>query len=480
MLAIEFQFLAGRYHANPWGRNVNEGEVEWPPSPYRFARALVDAWKRRKPEWPEKRILPLIKALSNSPRFSLPPATASHTRAFLSSNERDPTKKQLVFDAFVAVDRKAKVIMGIDADLSSDSKKDLGTLLEQFNFYGRSESWIRVKPMDDASGVDWNCAPASEEDHNRQSEAVRVACLLPPEQYDNLPNRPESTDWLQAICMTTRDILSEGWSDPPVLCWTDYVRNEDALRPIQEKRLSPFRARFRCAKYALQSTVLPRVQETVSFAERIRAKLMGIHKRINDGDPSRVSSRFSGKQPDGRPVKGHKHAFYLPVDENGDGRLDHLFVFASDPFDSSELSALDRLRSTWQPKGLPDVNLVLISLSADIPGQNSSRWVSSTPFVTSRHYRKGRGDFDEWLTGEAIKECAFHGLPEPSQVEWISHTATTQHPIRWFEFNRSRKKEKPHPGYGCILSFDQPVNGPFALGSGCHFGLGLFGPYEKR
>jgi len=31
MLIIELEFPAGRYHANPWGRNVNEGEVEWPP-----------------------------------------------------------------------------------------------------------------------------------------------------------------------------------------------------------------------------------------------------------------------------------------------------------------------------------------------------------------------------------------------------------------------------------------------------------------
>ncbi|MFH1699652.1 MAG: hypothetical protein ABIE07_03610 [Candidatus Zixiibacteriota bacterium] len=107
---------------------------------------------------------------------------------------------------------------------------------------------------------------------------------------------------------------------------------------------------------------------------------MGIHKRIENDGPTRVSPVFSGKHPDGKPINGHRHAFYLPTDEDGDGRLDHLLVFAAEPFNSSELAALDALRSVWQPNRLPDVNLVLVSLSPEIPGQSSNRWVSATPF----------------------------------------------------------------------------------------------------
>jgi len=33
MLVLTFPW--GRYHANPWGRHVNEGAVELPPSPWR-------------------------------------------------------------------------------------------------------------------------------------------------------------------------------------------------------------------------------------------------------------------------------------------------------------------------------------------------------------------------------------------------------------------------------------------------------------
>jgi len=46
MLIIELAFLNGRFHATPWGRHVNEGAPEWPPSPYRLVRALYDTWKR--------------------------------------------------------------------------------------------------------------------------------------------------------------------------------------------------------------------------------------------------------------------------------------------------------------------------------------------------------------------------------------------------------------------------------------------------
>ena len=193
-----------------------------------------------------------------------------------------------------------------------------------------------------------------------------------------------------------------------------------------------------------------------------------------------VSQVFSGKERDGTPLKGHKHAWYLPLDEDGDGKLDHLLIFSGIPFDKSELAALDRLRSVWQPNRRPEVNLVLVSLSVEKQGHSSTRWSSVTPFVTARHYRKGRGTYEEWLTGEITRECDFHCLPLPSKVEWVSHTLNTSHPIRWMEFTRSRKNTPPLRGYGCILYFEKPVPGPFALGTGCHFGLGLFAPYHEE
>ena len=39
----------GRFHATPWGHHVNEGIVEWPPSPYRIVRALASSLYTRCP-----------------------------------------------------------------------------------------------------------------------------------------------------------------------------------------------------------------------------------------------------------------------------------------------------------------------------------------------------------------------------------------------------------------------------------------------
>ena len=478
MLAIEFQFPAGRYHATPWGRNVNEGEVEWPPSPYRLTRAMVDTWKRKKSLWPEERVLPLLKALSVPPVFHLPPASAAHTRSFLSSNKKNPTKKQLIFDAFIVLERNKKVVMGLDCELTSVSVEYLDELLSEMNYLGRSESWVQATVAGDISEREWNCVPATDDHYLQSGDNVQVACLLPSEEYEDLPYQPESTSWLRAICMSTKELLLKGWSNPPAMRWMDYIRPEGALRPKPLKQFSPLKARFCCATYALYSEVLPRVQDTVPFAERIRTYLMGIHKRVMGDNPAAVSRLFSGKEADGTPMKDHRHAFIQPLDADGDGRLDHSIVYADEAFDSSELTALDRLSFVWQSQRRPDMNLVLTSLSAEKPKMIARKWVSVTPFVTSRHYRKGRGTFDEWLRSEVIKECSFHNLPKPATIEWIPNMLTNRRPIRWAEFVRNRKNSNPLPGYGCILKFDDAVSGPFTIGSACHFGLGLFMPYD--
>lgn len=475
MIVLELRFLAGRYHATLWGRNVNEGIPEWPPSPYRIARALIDVWKRRWPEWSEDRVKPLVNALAAPARFCLPPAVAAHTRSYLSSNQKDASKKQLIFDAFLALDKGHKVMIGFDAEVDDKGLQDLARLLEGLNYLGRSESWVEARVSEDAD-AEWNCLPVADRGVTGGARSVRVACLLPEENYrEHLLGRVGLT-WIDALCVSTGELLKEGWSAPFLLDWIDYAMPPEQL---PTGRTLPLRSKFNCARYALSATVLPPIQETLQVAERVRAYLMGIHKRIKEDNPGLVSSLFSGKQPDGTPLEGHRHAFYVPSDEDGDGRIDHVTITSAEPFGEDELSSLDRLTSIWQPKGRPDLQFVLVSLSAENRVQLSETWVSATPFVTSRHYRKGRGAYEQWLTAELCRECSFHGLPSPSSVEWIPGTLHTMHPVRWFEFTRSRKGQAPVSGYGCIVSFKDPVSGPFSLGAGCHFGLGAFVPYRR-
>src|SRR6185369_130127 len=111
MLAIAITFPAGRYHATPWGRHVNEALPEWPPSPWRLLRALVAVWKRKLPHLPREAVEDVIGELARTnPAFCLPPATLGHTRHYMPLNSTDESKRTKVFDAFVSVAHGAEVV----------------------------------------------------------------------------------------------------------------------------------------------------------------------------------------------------------------------------------------------------------------------------------------------------------------------------------------------------------------------------------
>jgi len=484
MLLIDLKFTAGRYHATPWGRNVNEGEVEWPPSPFRLARALVDAWKRRHPELPQERVIDALSALSGEALFKLPPATAAHTRSYLNANNpKDPFDKQLIFDAFVVIERGESLVIGLDGDYPTQVVEDLDLLLKEINYLGRSESWVDARAYIGELEQTWNCAPAR---IAPPGEEIPLACLLGESAYANLTQRPrakahgkkkeaqDSLSWLDALCMTSMDVLDGGWSAHPVLKHTAYVRPAGALQP-QRPKARQSDVDLRCVTYSLQSKVLPRVQDSLIFAERARRLLMGIHRRVQGDDPAKISRVFSGKSVEGIPLEGHDHAFYVPMDLDGDGRIDHLRILAGKPFSPDELTALDRFRKVFG-KGGHDVHLHLTGLHANPPSQRAKRFVSSTPFVTARHWRKGRGSYESWLFDELARECKHHGLPEPISVKGVDWSPCCTRGIRWWEFKRSRKDGPPMPGHGFELEFSELVDGPFLLGAACHFGLGLFLP----
>ena len=78
MPILTFTFPGRRFHATPWGSHVNEGQVEWPPSPWRLCRALL-ATGLTKLGWREDQIPPVATELLESlsgvlPEYQLDPA----------------------------------------------------------------------------------------------------------------------------------------------------------------------------------------------------------------------------------------------------------------------------------------------------------------------------------------------------------------------------------------------------------------------
>jgi len=484
MLVIELTFSTGRFHATPWGRNVNEAVPEWPPSPYRLIRSLFDAWKRKRPQWDEARTRPIFEVLaSEPPLFRLPPAGASHTRSYLSENKEDPQAKKLVFDGFVTLPPAVPLLIGWpDATLDEGQRADLNDLLAVMNYFGRSESWVTARLLNGVSSVDWNCLPAVLPRGASALEPVRVACVVPPAEFNG-----QGDKWLEALTWTTSRLIDERRSEPPALRYVDYLRPARCFDVAPVTRQTAREVCVQGVLYALESKVPAPVTQTLEVAERVRRKLMGIHARIM-GDPARVSQKFSGKDGAGKPLAGHRHAYILPLDRDGDGWLDHLVIAAREPLDRIERLALDRLESVWQAGGKPDIRFTPIHWGT-LPDlfPVATRLVSATPFVPPRHYRKGRGDFAEWLAAEVRREAINHGFPPPVRVALLrgpgargqglgarDHQGSGARGIRWLEFRRNRKDDPAQIGYGFEIEFAQPVTGPVALGYGAHFGLGQF------
>ena len=109
MLNVEFSFPAGRYHATPWNRQVNEGFVEWPPQPWRIVRALDAVYHLKTEQGVDAALESLLKKLSIPPEYQLPPATVGHTRHYMPLYKNGSSSK--IFDTFVAVERDRRLLV---------------------------------------------------------------------------------------------------------------------------------------------------------------------------------------------------------------------------------------------------------------------------------------------------------------------------------------------------------------------------------
>lgn len=542
MISMSFRFLAGRYHATPWGRHVNEGAVEWPPSPWRILRALVATWQRTLPELSEEQVEPILRALAEPPQYVLPPASTGHTRHYMPWFKKGPDDRTLVFDTFVAVSREAALLVRWpNASLDDTQRQTLSRILANLNTLGRSESWCEGTLLDgDATGAlgqsperERRVRPLDGGDVLNDHEIVRLLCADPDSAFagdhvtsvtkrtKSRSNSKQSTDQRTTlydpawnICMETLQLHKERWSDPPGSRWVQYTRPRDCFKiePAAQGRARSSVRPCPCiqvARYALDSTVLPLVTETLPVAEAARRALMSIHGRLTERNGVRGrSSVFSGKDEHGRPLTGHSHAYYLPTDEDSDGRLDHLTIFAHRGFDADGRRALNRLRElNTGRKGEERHPLRLLLLGMGTlkeyrpgPLAESKVWVSATPYIATRHAKtRGKDRIDLWcqqarteFLAADLREQIRNVPPSPCidavevQIEPLLDGGAFKVANRWrpIQFKRFRSKAGDDGGRRLAgafrIKFSRPVAGPIALGHSSHFGMGLFVPDANR
>ncbi len=523
MFALRFRFPAGRYHATPWGRNVNEADVAWPPEPWRLLRALIAVWWRKgdRDRWPEGRLAALIDALAEAPPiYRLPEgAIHAHTRHYMPQGKLD--EKKLVFDAFLRLPGKAEVVAAWpDLNLNGSLFGLAADLAESIGYLGRAESWTDCRATNDWSG-EANCHP---EGAGYGGTPVRLLTPLSPEGYaaerqrllanagrgrsgsfrskagaDTLPER-----LVDALTLDTADYQDGGWSRPPAAREVVYMRDVDADPGVLPRSIARRRRGARSeamptiARFLIAGRPLPRIEDAVRIGELMRLATLAQFGWRKDEETGRsipcAPWQISGRDATGRPLAdpSHPHAFWLPEDADTDGWIDHISVCVESGINDTIRARLDRITRLWiasrqhpggDPSDLPKTTEWRLALegfgrpanfsgSARIFG-TATRWRSVTPFLASGHL-KASG-----YAGEIRRLLSRRGLDadgvEVEKLRRITVGGTERRALHFHRF-RSRGGEKQLDTTGALLRITLPrkITGPLAIGFGSHFGLGLF------
>lgn len=527
MIGLKFTFPAGRYHATPWGRHVNEGDIAWPPEPYRILRALIATWYRKadRETYSFDSLSALIDALSEAdPIYHLPDSVHAHTRHYMPQGSIDgKTKREktsLVIDAFLRLEAHP-LLVGWSIELCSEGFALLSQLAKKMTYFGRAESVVIAEAFREwPSGSDVNARPRAINadgviaDDPVGPPAIDILAPIKASQWgahrkallslnqDKAKSKsrkvfeatiPERL--VDALSVDTADIQAARWSAPPAGRLVLYDRTplsptpkSGRTRPSRDQRDLPTVARF-----VLAGRPRPNIFDTVKIAETMRLATMA--KWRGETPPAYIS----GRNDDG-PLRDaqHTHAFWLPEDADGDGNIDHIVVFTQHGFCATSRAKLGELTKLWIEHGAPDDDgergrkewrLALEGFGRPQDFAEECRiltaavsWRSATPYLRARF---GPATIEE-TKSQILRELKLRGYPAPDSVE-VGDLARpqidlckNQPPVPAIKFRRTRSRRglNQPDTLGCSVRilFPSPVEGPLALGFGAHFGLGLFIP----
>lgn len=514
MTILAYRFLAGRYHATPWGAHVNEGLVEWPPSPFRLLRGLVATGFSRfgwtSIEGAARELFQLLASVL--PAYSLPEGTASHTRHYMPPFRGNTTK---VIDAFLRFPAGSTLYVRYGTSLPDASRALLAALLGAQPYLGRAESWVEGELLNEApSGLTW--LEAATRSPGPNFERVSLLACEQPDTYEiwrtsviarevekrEVEERRKAAakgkvfkalgksdrakieerlprDVVVALLQDTGELRKEGWSQPPGTRWVGYFRPSEALvprviaAPRRETGELPTTALLALSSDTSNVDVFPPMTDAVRRMESLHRALV----KLSDSK-SGPSPCFSGKI-DGISVVDHRHATLVPISlGKRKDRLDHILVHCPMGFDPVARQALFRIRKTWA-HDLPDLFVTLAGIGTldafvtTVPLLGASCvFRSATPFVPSR-FLKAKGK--DSLLEQVQRELAFHGFPRAAHVEieveggrWESTAnvtvgrrvsdlavvvdGTPRRPhVRFRHFRREREKRPPPMSLGLSL-----------------------------
>lgn len=465
-VTIAITFPLGRYHATPWDRSVNEGAVEWPPSPWRLLRTLVATWYTRWPDLPAPVLDALLEALGDPPSYRTPPARPGHTRHYLpdlghKSGETGGT--DLTLDPYLSIRREETLLIHWDVDLTAEQRGTLGKLVELMPYLGRADS------ICDAALLDTDLAP-DETWWRPGAGGGKTIRLLASTQPVRRP----------VLEMSTVDVRKARRTLPPETTWVSYGRVEP-VTTMTPGRQAP-------------------MVEAIRFAVMAKAPVKATHGILLADEFHRIAAdtlagdRVSELLGHGGAATDHGHAHWVPIPDGSQrgSTVGSLLVWVPQGLDPDEVASLLNIRDVsgrrrgrdgrdgYEFRDLPQVGLLLQAVGTieqvapELHGP-ARCWRSLTPYLPVRHRK--RESLDEFLTKDVHAELRYRGL-DAATVTRIDPDDDLSD--RWArDFRRYRMNEHlgaARRGLGLRLAFDQEVEGPLLLGQLSHFGYGIFEP----
>lgn len=461
---LQVEFPWGKYHATEWGRNVNEGQPEWPPSPWRILRALFATWKTRCAHLRDADVESALSQLAKPPMLHLPTMRPAHLRHYMPQVGHHSVGKQvttLTFDPFAVIDPQVPVYIEWDVDLAEGPTAALGEIAAALSYLGRSESICKAElvPRVEHSAPElWR--PAGSNDRIE----TEVLCPQQPFKLSDLLQSPDT-------------VRKNGRIVPPGSHLVPYTKAD--LTQSAPPATDDWRPAYAAVRLAVHPRPRPTISNAVVVGELLRRAALRKH--------SVPSETLSGKQPSGDRNRGrHEHAHYLSLApghrSDAGAPIDSLVVWAPGRLNGDELAALAQvkwLRAGRSASGVPDIAVAVAAfgeieeVAPAIVGP-SPIWISRTPFVPGRHRQKL--SWDDHIQTEIARELSvYRDLPAPTSV------AVLDGDTRRYRRRRLPPKETIGGSRRAAfveIRFQNPVMGPIVLGSMSHFGLGLFLPAE--
>ncbi len=470
-VVLQVEFPWGKYHATEWGRNVNEGQPEWPPSPWRVLRALFATWKIRCAHLGAEDVEAALSQLAKPPTFHLPDMRPAHLRHYMPqvahrSFGPDKGKTTLAFDPFAVVDPRKPVSIEWDVELPTRAFAALKEIAASVSYLGRSESICRAELL---SQVEHPAPELWQPAHSTDRVDSEVLCPQQPLELSSLIQSPDTVRKKRRII-------------PPGSHLVPYAKTVQAQTSAAANTGWP--PTYAAVRLAVHPRPRPTIANAVAVGDLLRRAAMNKHRKVNKHqDPSET---LSGKRPSGDyTLDGHRHAHYvsLPQDHRGDAAapVDALVVWAPRRLNGDEFAALSQLkwlRAGRAASGVPDFAVAVNGfgeigeIAPEIVGP-ASVWRSLTPFSPSRHPSK-KISWSAHLQNEIERELSeYRSFPKPVSVNRIKEDTRR---YRRYRLPPKETMDSSRRSSMVEIQFRNPVEGPIILGALCHFGLGLFLP----